>query len=113
MLTSAVQARAGSPFCGVLDALGPPCLTANVRDMTLSATLGSLKNLRKVSWRFQQTFLTPLQNLQPFVATIISGREQIQGATVTIDSVVFEPKHLHALLASQRLPLSLQRQSYV
>jgi hypothetical protein len=26
-----VQARAGSPFCGVLDALGPPCLTANVR----------------------------------------------------------------------------------
>jgi uncharacterized membrane protein len=30
-LTSAVQARAGSPFCGVLDALGPPCLTANVR----------------------------------------------------------------------------------
>ena len=29
-LTSAVQARAGSPFCGVLDALGPPCLTANV-----------------------------------------------------------------------------------
>jgi hypothetical protein len=26
-----VQARAGPPFCGVLDALGPPCLTANVR----------------------------------------------------------------------------------
>ena len=26
-----MQARAGSPFCGVLDALGPPCLTANVR----------------------------------------------------------------------------------
>jgi len=28
--TSAVQARAGSPFCGVLGALRPPCLTANV-----------------------------------------------------------------------------------
>jgi len=28
--TSEVQARAGSPFCGVLDALGPPCLTAGV-----------------------------------------------------------------------------------
>ena len=26
-----MQARAGSPFCGVLDAPGPPCLTANVR----------------------------------------------------------------------------------
>ena len=25
-----MQARAGSPFCGLLDALGPPCLTANV-----------------------------------------------------------------------------------
>ena len=25
-----MQARAGSPFCGVLDAFGPPCLTANV-----------------------------------------------------------------------------------
>jgi hypothetical protein len=33
-----VQARAGSPFCGVSDALVPPCLTANVRlfDMMLS-----------------------------------------------------------------------------
>ena len=26
-----MQARAGSPFCGLLDALGPPCLTANVK----------------------------------------------------------------------------------
>jgi hypothetical protein len=26
----AVQARAGAPFCGMLDALGPPCLTANI-----------------------------------------------------------------------------------
>jgi hypothetical protein len=28
-----VQARAGSPFCGVLDAVGPPCLTANVSEI--------------------------------------------------------------------------------
>ena len=81
--------------------------------MTVSATSGSLKHLWKVCWRFQQTLLTPLQNLQPFVATIISGREQIQGATVTIDSVVFEPKHMHALLASQSLPPSLQRESSI
>jgi hypothetical protein len=84
-----------------------------VRGMTLSATSGSLKHLRKVTWRFQQTFLTPLQNLSPFVATIISGREQIQGATLTIDSVVFEPKKLHELLASQSLPPSLQAGSSV
>src|ERR1041384_4732960 len=28
--TNAVQARAGSPFCGLLGALAPPCLTADV-----------------------------------------------------------------------------------
>jgi len=81
--------------------------------MTLSATSGSLKHLRKVIWRFQQTFLTPLQNLPPFVATIVSGREQIRSATVTIDSVVFEPKKLYELLASNSLPPSLQRESSV
>lgn len=30
-MASAVQTRAGSPFCCILDAAGPPCLTANVR----------------------------------------------------------------------------------
>ena len=74
-------------------------------DMILSITSGSLKRLRRVPWRFQQTFRTPLRNLQPFASTTHnSGREQIQGATVTIDSVVFEPKNLNALLASQCLP---------
>lgn len=28
-----MQARAGSPFCCVLSALGPPCLTANVNPL--------------------------------------------------------------------------------
>jgi hypothetical protein len=81
--------------------------------LSLFLTSGSLKRLRKVPWRFQQTFRTPLRNLQPFVATIIAGRKQIQGATVTIDSVVFEPKNLNALLASQSLPPSLQPESSV
>ena len=85
----------------------------STRDMTLSAIPGSLKCLRKVPWRFQQTFLTPLRNLQPFVAIIITGRVQIQGATVTIDSVVFEPRNLNALLANQSLPPTLQRESSV
>lgn len=30
-----MQARAGSPFCGVLDAIGPPWLTANVMPETV------------------------------------------------------------------------------
>jgi hypothetical protein len=79
--------------------------------MTLATAPGSLKRLRRVSWRFQRTFLTPLQNLEPFVATITSGREQIQRATITIDSVVFEPKNLNAVLANYALPSSLQRES--
>ena len=81
--------------------------------MTLSAAPGSLKRLRRVSWRFQKTFRTPLQNLEPFVATILSGREQIQSAAVTVDSVVFEPKNLNALLSSHSLPPSLQRESTI
>ena len=81
--------------------------------MTLSATSGSLKRLRKVPWRSQQTFLTPLRNLELFVATITSARDQIQGGTVTIDSVVFEPENLNALLTSRSLPPSLQRESSI
>jgi hypothetical protein len=81
--------------------------------MKLSATSGTLKRLRKVPWRFQQTFLTPLQNLQPFVATIISGREEIQAGTVRVDSVVFEPRNLNQLLTSRSLPPSLQRESSI
>ncbi len=81
--------------------------------MILSATSGSLKRLRKVPWRFRQTFLTPLRNLQPFVATIVSAREQVQVGTVTLDSIVFEPKNLNALLASRSLPASLQRESSI
>ena len=57
--------------------------------------------------------MTPLRNLEPFVATIISAREQIQVGTITIDSIVFEPKNLNALLASQSLPPSLQRESSI
>ncbi len=81
--------------------------------MTLSSISGSLKRLRRVPWRFQQTFLTPLQSLQPFVATIISARGQIKAGTITIDSVVFEPQNLNALLSRRSLPPSLQRESSI
>jgi hypothetical protein len=81
--------------------------------MNLSATTGTLKRLRRVSWRFQHSFLTPLRNLQPFVATIISAREHIQAGTVTVDSIVFEPNNLNALLASRSLPPALQSESSI
>ncbi len=37
-----MQAGAGSPFCGVLDALGPPCLTAIVRRTMNAADLATV-----------------------------------------------------------------------
>ena len=81
--------------------------------MKQSATPGSLKRLRRTPWRFQQTFSTPLRNLEPFVATIISAREELQGGTVTVDSVVFTPENLNTLLTSRSLSGSLQRDSSI
>jgi hypothetical protein len=79
--------------------------------MILSSTSGALKRLRKVPWRFQQTFLTPLQNLRPFVVSIVSAPEPVQAGTVTLDSIVFEPRNLIAFLASCSLPPSLRIES--
>jgi len=72
--------------------------------MTLSRTPGALKKFRRTPWRFQQTFQNPLQNLHPFVATIVSSIEPLQGGSVTLDQVVFEPKNWLALLAKHSLP---------
>ena len=52
------------------------------------------KRFRKTPWKFQQTFKTPLKDLPNFVATILSRCPQRKGASITIDTVVFEPKHL-------------------
>ena len=71
--------------------------------MTLSEAPGAVKQFRKKAWRFQQTFQTPLKNLQAFVQTIVSGRG-FDGGCLTIDQVVFEPKHLIKLLS--RYPIT-------
>lgn len=67
--------------------------------MKLLSTPGSLKRFRRTPWKFQQTFLTPLKNLEPFVSTIISAHAPLEKACVTIDQVVFEPQSLKAFLA--------------
>jgi hypothetical protein len=63
-LTNAVQARAGSPFCGVLDALAPPCLTANVKHHYALCMFGLFKKKpeapAKTGYRaFPETFPHP------------------------------------------------------
>ena len=72
--------------------------------MTLSEAPGSIKKFRRVSWKFQQTFKTPLKNLQPFVRTIISASQPLQTGSFTIDQWVFEPKHLIDLLTRYSVP---------
>jgi hypothetical protein len=62
-------------------------------------TPGSLKRFRRTPWKFRQTFLTPLTNIEPFVSTIISAHAPLEKACVTIDQVVFEPKTLKPFLA--------------
>ncbi len=42
--------------------------------------------------------------MRPFVATIVSADTALETACVTIDQVVFEPKHLTAMLANCSLP---------
>jgi hypothetical protein len=77
--------------------------------MTVSDAPGTLKRFRRTPWRFQKTFLTPLKDLQAFVASIFSAHELLQAGCATIDQVVFDPKHLSALLAKHSLPAQFGR----
>jgi len=72
--------------------------------MTLSEASGALKKFRRTPWKFQQTFLTPLQSVQSFVEAIMSTNPQMKSGCVTIEQAVFEPTHLINLLASLSIP---------
>src|SRR5258708_235918 len=80
-----------------------------VRGMTLSETPGSLKRFRRTPGRFQKTFRTPLQNLPPFVRAILTAVGPLQAASLTTEQVVFEPKHLMAMLVRHSLPAECRR----
>ena len=73
--------------------------------ITLSETPGTLAKFQRTSLKFQQTFRTPLKNLRPFVATIVSAQRPLDACRLTFDQVVFEPKHVISLLAANSLPL--------
>ena len=73
--------------------------------MTLSEATDTLKKFRRTPWKFQQTFLTPMQKLQSYVGVIVSASQQIKSGRVTIEQAVFEPKHLIELLTNYSLPL--------
>jgi hypothetical protein len=65
----------------------------------------ALKRYRRTRWAFQQTFLTPLDDLARFVDVILSALPGIEGAVVAFDHVVFEPRYeLVALYERYGLP---------
>ena len=58
-------------------------------------------------WPFQQTFQTPLQDLQRFVDAF-SGQMPLEKCTLNTDDVVFEPKHLLEFLS--RFSITVENQ---
>ena len=66
-----------------------------------------IRRFRAMPWRFQQTFKTPLKDLNRFVTTFLAPFSLDNGAMST-DEVVFEPKDLLDLLAKHSLSVEDQ-----
>lgn len=69
----------------------------------------TLEKFRGNPLEFEQTFETPLQNLQAFVEAIVSVGEGVKAGSLTIDQVVFEPKALVGMLTSHSIPPTYER----
>ena len=75
--------------------------------MTISDIPGSLKKFRRTTWPFQQTFLTPLKQVDQFVATILAVGKT-ESSCLTLDNIVFEPRNMASLLARHEIHDSLK-----
>jgi hypothetical protein len=73
----------------------------------LSERPEEILQFRDKSWPFQQTFKTPLKDLNRFVTTFLAPFCLDRGAMST-DEVVFEPKDLLHLLANNSLSVEDQ-----
>jgi hypothetical protein len=62
---------------------------------------------RSDPWPFQQTFKTPLKELEDFVGQFISSSKTEDG-TLSTDLVVFEPRNMLELLQSASVPVDDQ-----
>jgi len=72
-------------------------------NMELSENTKALKQLRKTSWKFQQTFQTPPsgQNLSSFFRTIVSATPSPGIGSFTIGQAVIFPDHLTAFFCEK------------
>ncbi|MBZ5523974.1 MAG: hypothetical protein LAP21_17190 [Acidobacteriia bacterium] len=77
--------------------------------MTSSNAPDALTKFHRTPWKFQQTFKTPLKNLLPFVTITISAIQPFKSGQLTIETWVFEPKHLKAVLSSHSISAECQR----
>ena len=97
------NAEEGHSCFGMLERSWGTFPKVSFKPMTLYHTPGMIKRFWRTPWKFQQTFHTPLKNLAPFVAAIVSAIEPLRGGTVTIASVVYddpvELRYLSPLLA--------------
>jgi hypothetical protein len=73
--------------------------------MTFASAPGTFKKFKRTTWRFQQTFRTPLKDLDRFVETILDTA-RIEHCTITIDEVVFDPKNVWAALPYANIVLN-------
>lgn len=71
--------------------------------MRTSKNVKILKQFHRLPWPFQNTFLTPLDDLDRFVSTVVSVHHTIEKGCLAIDDYVFEPKTLNAFLAKQSI----------
>ena len=72
--------------------------------MTTSHTSGAMKAFRRVAWPHRQTYATPLEDLDRFVAAMLSGIRGLTAGRVIVESIVFEPKHLQELMRRYDVP---------
>jgi hypothetical protein len=74
---------------------------------SLSRIPAQIERFRMAPWPFQQTFQTPLKDLQRFVDAF-SGQMPLEKCALNTDEVVFEPKHLLEFLS--RFSITVENQ---
>jgi hypothetical protein len=67
-----------------------------------------LKRFRRTAWRFQQTFLTPLQELPEFVWTIVDAGDGMKEGCLTLDEIALTTRQLEALFERHTISLPLK-----
>jgi hypothetical protein len=62
---------------------------------------GALKQAKRAARGYQQTFSTPLQDLDRFVGTILSALPGVETGRAVIEQIVFEPRYRLPQLAKK------------